>query len=58
MFGAGHLVHLSTLSIVWQNVEPLKASYTSLKDGKVKVPVLSPKQNKEIQVKYITRVKT
>ena len=51
MFGAGHLVHLSTLSIVWQNVEPLKASYTSLKDGKVKVPVLSPKQNKEIQVK-------
>ncbi|WAQ95020.1 PRKAB-like protein [Mya arenaria] len=34
------------------SVEPLKASYTALKEGRVKVPVLTPKQNKEIQKFY------
>lgn len=38
-------------------VEPLKASYTALKEGKVKVAVLSPKQNKEIQKFYQTVMK-
>lgn len=39
------------------SMEPLKASYTALKEGKVKVPVLSPKQNKEIQKFYQTVMK-
>lgn len=38
-------------------VEPLKASYTSLKEGKVNLTVLSPKQNKEIQKFYQSIIK-
>ncbi|KAH3721767.1 RISC-loading complex subunit tarbp2-like isoform X1 [Dreissena polymorpha] len=39
------------------SVEPLMASYTALKEGKVKVPVLTTKHNKEIQKFYQTVMK-
>lgn len=35
-----------------QNASEIRASYTALKEGKVKLPIPSPQQNKEIQQFY------
>lgn len=38
--------------IILQNASEIRASYTALKEGKVKLPIPSPQQNKEIQQFY------